>query len=213
MRAEDVVELLNYVGIVAFALSGALKAGEKDMDLLGFVVLGFSTALAGGIIRDLLLGRVPPVNVVYMPYSLTAIAASLAAFFLYPYVKKVRDYVLYPDAVGLGAFAAIGADLTANYCQLRGLGDCWLTVMMLSSVTAAGGGVIRDVLAGEVPAVLRREIYASAAAVGGLIYLAALGLGREVAMLVTIVAVIAIRIVSLARGWELPRIRQGKPRV
>ncbi|MGC9131578.1 MAG: trimeric intracellular cation channel family protein, partial [Pyrobaculum sp.] len=80
MRAEDFVELLNYVGIVAFALSGALKAGEKDMDLLGFVVLGFSTALAGGIIRDLLLGRVPPVNVVYMPYSLTAIAASLAAF-------------------------------------------------------------------------------------------------------------------------------------
>ncbi|MCU7786615.1 trimeric intracellular cation channel family protein [Pyrobaculum sp. 3827-6] len=213
MRAEDVVELLNYVGIVAFALSGALKAGEKDMDLLGFVVLGFSTALAGGIIRDLLLGRVPPVNVVYMPYSLTAIAASLAAFFLYPYVKKVRDYVLYPDAVGLGAFAAIGADLTANYCQLRGLGDCWLTVMMLSSVTAAGGGVVRDVLAGEVPAVLRREIYASAAAVGGLIYLAALGLGREVAMLVTIVAVTAIRIASLARGWELPRIRQGKPRV
>ncbi|MGB9705699.1 MAG: trimeric intracellular cation channel family protein [Pyrobaculum sp.] len=213
MRAEDVVELLNYVGIVAFALSGALKAGEKDMDLLGFVVLGFSTALAGGIIRDLLLGRVPPVNVVYMPYSLTAIAASLAAFFLYPYVKKVRDYVLYPDAVGLGAFAAIGADLTASYCQMRGLGNCWLTVMMLSSVTAAGGGIVRDVLAGEVPAVLRREIYASAAAVGGLIYLAALGLGREVAMLVTIVAVTAIRIVSLARGWELPRIRQGKPRV
>jgi len=205
--------LLNYVGIVAFALSGALKAGEKDMDLLGFVVLGFSTALAGGIIRDLLLGRVPPVNVVYMPYSLTAIAASLAAFFLYPYVKKVRDYVLYPDAVGLGAFAAIGADLTASYCQARGLGDCWLTVMMLSSVTAAGGGVVRDVLAGEVPAVLRREIYASAAAVGGLIYLAASALGREVAMLVTIVAVTAIRIASLARGWELPRVRQDKPRI
>ncbi|MGC8994080.1 MAG: trimeric intracellular cation channel family protein [Pyrobaculum sp.] len=213
MRAEDVVELLNYVGIVAFALSGALKAGEKDMDLLGFVVLGFSTALAGGIIRDLLLGRVPPVNVVYMPYSLTAIAASLAAFFLYPYVKRFRDYVLYPDAVGLGAFAAIGADLTASYCQMRGLGNCWLMVMMLSSVTAAGGGVVRDVLAGEVPAVLRREIYASAAAVGGLIYLAASALGREVAMLVTIVAVTAIRIVSLTRGWELPRVRQDKPRI
>ncbi|AET32047.1 trimeric intracellular cation channel family protein [Pyrobaculum ferrireducens] len=213
MRAEDVVELLNYVGIVAFALSGALKAGEKDMDLLGFVVLGFSTALAGGIIRDLLLGRFPPVNVVYMPYSLTAIAASLAAFFLYPHVKRFRDYVLYPDAVGLGAFAAIGADLTASYCQMRGLGNCWLTVMMLSSVTAAGGGVVRDVLAGEVPAVLRREIYASAAAVGGLIYLAASGLGREGAMLVTIVAVTAIRIASLARGWELPRVRQDKPRI
>lgn len=213
MRAEDVVEALNYLGMVAFAFSGALKAGEKDMDLLGFVVLGFSTALAGGIIRDLLLGRVPPANVVYVPYPLTAIVASLAAFFLYPHVKRIRNYVLYPDAVGLGAFAAIGADVTASYCQLRGLGNCWLTIMMLSSVTAAGGGIVRDILAGEVPAVLRREIYASAAAVGGLIYLATLTLGREVAMIITIVAVTAIRIVSLARGWELPRIRQGKPHI
>jgi uncharacterized membrane protein YeiH len=69
---------------VAFAVSGALKAGKKDMDLLGFVVLGFSTALAGGIIRDVLLGRVPPTNIAYLPYPLTAILASLATFFLYP---------------------------------------------------------------------------------------------------------------------------------
>ncbi len=70
MHAELIVEVLNYVGIVAFAVSGALKAGEKDMDLLGFVVLGFSTALAGGIIRDVLLGRVPPTNITYLPYPL-----------------------------------------------------------------------------------------------------------------------------------------------
>lgn len=68
MQTEYIVEVLNYVGIVAFAISGALKAGEKNMDLLGFVTLGFSTALAGGIIRDILLGRVPPVNLVYLPY-------------------------------------------------------------------------------------------------------------------------------------------------
>ncbi|RFA93887.1 trimeric intracellular cation channel family protein [Pyrobaculum aerophilum] len=211
MSAEIVIETLNYVGIIAFAISGALKAGEKGMDLLGFLTLGFSTALAGGIMRDVLLGRVPPVNVVYLPYPLTALTASLLAFFLYPYVKRFKDYVLYPDAVGLGAFAAIGADITANYCPAHGVHNCWLTVMMLSALTAAGGGVVRDVLAGEIPVVLRREIYASAAALGGLVYLVASPLGREAAMMATIAAVTSIRIAALTRGWELPRVKRETP--
>jgi uncharacterized membrane protein YeiH len=210
MHAELIVEVLNYVGIVAFAVSGALKAGEKDMDLLGFVVLGFSTALAGGIIRDVLLGRVPPTNITYLPYPLTAILASLATFFLYPLLRRYRDVVLYPDAVGLGAFSAIGADITATYCSARVGDSCWLTVAMLSAVTAAGGGIVRDVLAAEIPTVLRREVYATAAAAGGLVYLAALPLGRDVAMVATILVVTAVRLLSLWRGWELPRIAKQR---
>jgi len=206
MYAELIVEVLNYVGIVAFAVSGALKAGEKDMDLLGFVVLGFSTALAGGILRDALLGRLPPTNITYLPYPLTAILASVAAFFLYPHVSRYRDVVLYPDAVGLGAFSAIGADITAAYCSAQAENSCWLTVAMLSALTAAGGGIVRDVLAAEIPAVLRREVYATAAAAGGLIYLATLPLGRDVAVVTTILVVTAVRLLSLWRGWELPRV-------
>ncbi|MEZ0318876.1 MAG: trimeric intracellular cation channel family protein [Pyrobaculum sp.] len=204
-----VVEVLNYVGIVAFAVSGALKAGEKEMDLLGFIVLGFTTALAGGIMRDLLLGRVPPVNLTYLPYPLAAIAASVATFLLYSYIRRYRDVVLYPDAVGLGAFSAIGADVAATYAAKYGVENSWLLVMMLSALTAAGGGVVRDVLAGEVPVILKREVYATAAAVGGLVYLAALPLGREYAMLLTIIAVTALRLVSLWRGWELPKAGAG----
>jgi uncharacterized membrane protein YeiH len=210
MHAELIVEVLNYVGIVAFAVSGALKAGEKDMDLLGFVVLGFSTALAGGIIRDVLLGRVPPTNITYLPYPLTAILASLATFFLYPQFRRYRDAVLYPDAVGLGAFSAIGADITATYCSARVGDSCWLTVAVLSALTAAGGGIVRDVLAAEIPTVLRREVYATAAATGGLVYLAALPLGRDVAMVATILVVTAVRLLSLWRGWELPRIAKQR---
>ena len=206
MQAEIVVEILNYVGIVAFALSGALKAGEKDMDIFGFAVLGFSTALAGGIIRDVLLGRVPPVNIAYLPYPLTALLTSIVAFYLYPYVKRFKDLVLYPDAVGLGAFAAIGADIAASYC--RNMGNCWLTVMMISSLTAAGGGVVRDILSNEVPVILRREIYATAAALGGLVYILSLPLGRGVAMLITIVVVTSLRLISLVKGWELPRLKK-----
>jgi Predicted membrane protein len=207
MQTEAIVEVLNYIGIIAFAVSGALKAGEKDMDLLGFVVLGFSTALAGGIMRDVLLGRLPPVNITHLPYPLTAILASLATFFLYPHVRKYRDIVLYPDAVGLGAFAAIGADVTYTHCSIYAGDGCWLTVVMLSALTAAGGGVVRDILATEIPAVLRREIYASAAAAGGLIYLFTLPLGRDVAMMCTIFLVTTIRLISLSRGWELPRVK------
>jgi uncharacterized membrane protein YeiH len=210
MHAELIVEVLNYVGIVAFAVSGALKAGEKDMDLLGFVVLGFSTALAGGIIRDVLLGRVPPTNITYLPYPLTAILASLATFFLYPQFRRYRDAVLYPDAVGLGAFSAIGADITATYCSAQVGDGCWLTVAMLSALTAAGGGIVRDVLAAEIPTVLRREVYATAAATGGLVYLAALPLGRDVAMVATILVVTTVRLLSLWRGWELPRIAKQR---
>ncbi|MGC8582108.1 MAG: trimeric intracellular cation channel family protein [Thermoproteus sp.] len=202
MIADLVLDVLNYVGIVAFAVSGALKAGEKGMDLLGFIVLGFSTALAGGIIRDVLLSRLPPVNITYLPYQLTAISASVATFVFYDKVSRHRDVVLYPDAVGLGAFAAIGADVAFR----AGLNP--LAVIAMAAITAAGGGVVRDVLAAEIPVVLRREIYATAAAIGGGIYmLLYYSLGRGPALLGTTAIVVALRLASLRYGWELPKVK------
>ncbi len=204
MIADAIIELLNYIGIAAFAVSGALKAGKKGMDLLGFVVLGFSTALAGGIIRDMLLGRLPPVNITSVPYQLTAVLAAVITFAFYDKVDKYRDVVLYPDAIGLGAFAAIGADVALR----SGLNP--LAVMAMAALTAAGGGVVRDVLAAEIPLVLRREIYATAAALGGALYIALYhALGREVALLGTAVAVTTLRLLSLHFGWELPKARGG----
>jgi len=166
------------------------------------VVLGFSTALAGGIIRDVLLDRLPPINIAYLPYQLTAISASIATFVLYDKVNRHRDVVLYPDAVGLGAFAAIGADVALR----AGLNP--LAVVAMAAITAAGGGVVRDVLAAEIPAVLRREIYATAAAVGGGIYMVLYySLGRGPALLGTTAVVVALRLASLHYGWELPGVK------
>jgi len=166
------------------------------------VVLGFSTALAGGIIRDVLLDRLPPINIAYLPYQLTAISASIATFVLYDKANRHRDVVLYPDAVGLGAFAAIGADVALR----AGLNP--LAVVAMAAITAAGGGVVRDVLAAEIPAVLRREIYATAAAVGGGIYMVLYySLGRGPALLGTTAVVVALRLASLHYGWELPRVK------
>ncbi len=202
MIADAIIEVLNYIGIIAFAVSGALKAGEKGMDLLGFIVLGFSTALAGGIIRDVLLGRLPPVNITSVPYQLTAVAAAIATFVFYDKVSRHRDVVLYPDAVGLGAFAAIGADVAFR----SGLNP--LAVMAMAAVTAAGGGVVRDVLAAEIPLVLRREVYATAAAVGGGLYMILYYMfGRETALLGTAAIVAALRLASLHYGWELPKVK------
>lgn len=202
MIADAIIEVLNYIGIIAFAVSGALKAGEKGMDLLGFIVLGFSTALAGGIIRDVLLGRLPPVNITSVPYQLTAVAAAIVTFVFYDKVSRHRDVVLYPDAVGLGAFAAIGADVAFR----SGLNP--LAVMAMAAVTAAGGGVVRDVLAAEIPLVLRREVYATAAAVGGGLYMILYYMfGRETALLGTAAIVVALRLASLHYGWELPKVK------
>ncbi|MGC9209402.1 MAG: trimeric intracellular cation channel family protein [Nitrososphaeria archaeon] len=194
--------LLNYIGIISFSISGALKAGDKDMDLFGFIVLGYSTALAGGIMRDLLIGRIPPQNITYLPYQLAAILTAVAMFAIYDRLDRHRDFFLYPDAIGLGTFAAVGAQIAMSK------GFNILGVMAMASITAAGGGVVRDLLAAEIPQILRKEIYATAAAFGGLIYEGLYYLaGTDTALLGTALIVAGIRIVSLYFGLELPHIR------
>ena len=160
--------ITNYIGIAAFSASGSLKAIEKNMDLLGVLVLGFSTALGGGIISDVLLGIYPPINLTYLPYPLAAIATSLAVFTFYRFFEHARRPLLYFDAVGLGAFAVSGASLAYSIYPSP------LLVVSIGAITAVGGGVVRDVLANEVPMVLTREFYATAAILGaGLYYILA----------------------------------------
>lgn len=199
--ASLVIDILNYVGIIAFAVSGALKAIEKDMDLLGVVVLGFSTALVGGITRDVLLGVTPPVNITYLPYPITAIVASLAALPFARYVTRGIKPFLYADALGLGAFTAIGAQVAFTH------GINPLGIAMLASITAVGGGVVRDLLANEVPMVLSREVYATASIIGGFAYWPLVELLPGDAALIVTVLVSSIRIAAIERGWSLPRAR------
>ncbi|BBD73112.1 hypothetical protein HS1genome_1501 [Sulfodiicoccus acidiphilus] len=149
-----ILEVTNAVGIVAFAVAGATKAVEKRMDLLGALVLGFSSALAGGIIADVLLGRTPPTNLTYIPYPALALAASVLAFYFHKEIEKLRTPLLYADAVGLGAFSSSGASLAYSTSPNP------LLVIMVGTLTAVGGGALRDILANEIPSVLVREFYA-----------------------------------------------------
>ena len=191
------INIFNYIGIIAFAASGAFKAYEKNLDALGGIVLGSSVALAGGIIRDILVGVFPPTNIAYLPYPVTAIIASLIAYVFYPCIYRYRNALMYADAIGLGTFAAIGAEVAVEH-HLNVLG-----VMLLAAVTAAGGGVVRDVLASEIPVVFKQDIYATLAAPGGLIYLVFYSLlGSETAILATAIIIILTRFIIITRGSD-----------
>ncbi|WP_054842490.1 trimeric intracellular cation channel family protein [Vulcanisaeta distributa] len=191
------INIFNYIGIVAFAASGAFKAYEKNLDILGGIVLGSSVALAGGIIRDVLIGVFPPTNIVYLPYPVTAIVASLAAYVFYPCISRYRNALMYADAIGLGTFSAVGAEVAAEH-GLNVLG-----VVLMAAVTAAGGGVVRDVLAGEIPTIFRRDIYATVAVLGGAIYLVFRSmLGSETAVLATAIIIVITRFIIIMRGLD-----------
>lgn len=196
-----VLELANYIGIIAFAISGSMKAIKKGMDLLGVLVLGFSTALGGGITADLLLGKTPPTNLVYLPYPLTAFISSLFTFIFYKVFSNVNKPLLYADAIGLGAFASSGASLAYSVYPSP------LLVVMIGTITAVGGGVIRDLLSNEIPLVLTREFYASAAIIGSFTFfmLKYEGVNEEYAILISFVITTLLRIVALRMKWELPK--------
>jgi len=196
-----VLTVTNYIGIVAFAVSGSMKAIRKGMDLLGVIVLGFVTTLGGGIISNVLLGIYPPVNLTYLPYPLTAIAAGVATFVFYRFFNNVGKPLIYADAVGLGAFSASGASLAYSVSHNP------LLVTLVGAITAVGGGVVRDLLANEIPMVLTREFYATAAIIGSLTYfmLRLIGLGDSTSALVSMIATIALRFIAVRFRWELPR--------
>jgi len=192
----------NVVGIIAFSVAGSLKAIERRMDLLGVLTLGFSTSLAGGIIADVLLGKFPPSNLTEVQYPAIAIVSSALTFAFFRKVSKLRRPLLYADALGLGAFTASGASLAYSVDPNPVL------VTLVGTITAVGGGVLRDVLANEVPLVLTRDFYATAAIIGSLTYyaLAYLGLFRGYLTAVVLLLTFALRVAAIRGNWRLPTV-------
>lgn len=158
---------LDLVGVFAFALSGGLVAVKKRLDLFGVLVLAAAAALGGGVLRDLLIGHVPPVGLSDWRLLTCAVVAGLATFVYHPGIERIGRFVRVLDAAGLAVFA-IGGSLKA-----LGAGMDPLTSVLVGGITAVGGGMIRDVLAGQVPEVLRREMYALPALLGSALVVAA----------------------------------------
>jgi uncharacterized membrane protein YeiH len=196
---------LDIFGTFVFAISGAFKASRNSLDILGAMVLAVATGVGGGIIRDVLLGATPPTAFHDEVYLFTCLAGALIVILVAPYVARRWNMVMTADALGLGVFAAIGAAKAANY----GLGP--MGIVFMGTLTAVGGGAIRDLLAGEVPAIIRTDFYATAAILGSLVFLSlgAAGFGESIQVTGTIVSATALRIFAMRTNMHLPRVRRA----
>lgn len=202
--------ILQYLGTIAFAISGALVAGNKRMDLAGVVVLGSIVAVGGGTLRDLLLQQ--PVFWVADPTF--AVVGAVAALVTIPLfnrgvVKTLQDYRLVDlfDAAGLALFVITGTNVALS------AGADNLSSAIIGTISGVGGGIIRDVLAGEIPSVLKSGyLYATAAFAGALLYvlLLELSISPLVALWLPVLAIFSLRMLSLHYGWGVPKFEARK---
>lgn len=195
---------MNAVGLVAFATVGALKGSDADLDLFGVVVLGFLTALGGGMLRDVLVGRVPAALQSAGDVAVAGLGVALGVVLALEVEGRLRDTpaLLLPDAVGLAAFAATGAAVGVE-TDLNLFG-----VVVVATLTGVGGGSISDLLLVEVPAVLREDFYATPAALGGVVAWTAVELSLPVAVATLAAAgsVLLVRLAALRYDWRLPTV-------
>ena len=201
--ANLLVLALDLIGTFVFAISGAMLGIRQGMDLFGILVLAFVTAVFGGILRDLLIGAVPPAAVGSWYYLALAVTAGLLAFWCHNLLARLQQPVLFFDAAGLGIFAVAGTQKALDY------GLNWPMAAVLGVISGIGGGMVRDVLAAQTPVVLRSDIYAVAALAGGLVVVTGsyLGLPSTFVALAGAALCVFLRIMALYRGWKLPRVR------
>ena len=205
LTLKTLVLVLDLCGTFVFALSGALAAVRRQLDLFGVLVLSFAAANSGGIARDLLIGAVPPAAIGDWRYLAAALAAGLLTFFWAPLIEKLQNPVRMFDAAGLALFAVAGAQKALAF----GLNP--VMAALLGMLTGIGGGMVRDVLLTDVPMVLRADLYAVAALAGAAVVVlgAALGLPSTPTAIAAALLCFGLRMLAVRRGWRLPIA--GKP--
>ena len=194
---------VDLAGTLLFGIEGATAAIAGHLDLLGLMVLAFSTALAGGIFRDLLIGDVPPSALRDWRYSAIAFTGGAIVFFLHRFVQGIPNSVIVVlDAAGLALFAVAGTEKALLYKMHP------FVAILLGTITGVGGGTVRDILLAQVPVVLRADVYATAAMAGA----AAMILGRRLGLSSTLAAFVGgmlcfvLRLVSVWQHWNLPTV-------
>lgn len=197
------VLILEVIGTIAFAVSGALTGVRKKLDIFGVVMLGFTTALGGGIIRDVLLGVIPPMAFRNPFYALLAAAVATLMFFpvVRKYTAKAEKYLFIMDTVGLAVFTVIG--VRAGIAS----GSIFLAVFV-GMLTGVGGGVLRDLFVNEKPYIFVKHFYACASIVGALATALCWQYGETVAMALGAAIVFELRVLAARFHWSLPKIKQ-----
>ncbi len=207
-----IIFITEVLGTVAFAVSGAIVAIDRGLDVFGVMVIGCITAVGGGIIRDIMLGTVPPASFVNL-YPIAISAAASLAVFVVAYALRDRYAMMRTkidvvnnifDALGLAAFAVMGTESAIS----AGYGYNALFCVSLGTLTCIGGGILRDIMTNSTPYVLKKRIYAIAAIAGSLLYLylSRSELHPSVPTLVSLTTVFAIRILATVFRWSLPKI-------
>lgn len=202
--------IIEIIGTIAFASSGALVAIKQKLDLLGVAVLGVTTAVGGGMLRDIILGNVPPSLFIHPVYVYTAFLASMMLFLIVllnqqilesRYIAAYEKVMNLADAVGLAAFTVTGIDTAV----LAGYEEYHFLSVFLGVLTGVGGGILRDILAGQSPYILRRHVYASASIAGAVCYVCLNGwLSRDNSMIASAILIVVIRILATRFNWNLP---------
>ena len=207
MDTSDLLIVLDLVGVAVFAASGALTGVEKKLDIFGVVFLSAATAIGGGLIRDAVLGATPAIALTDWRYLVTPAVVGLIVFYVHPTVNKMSRVLLVVDAAGLGLFAVAGTRKAIDF-GVGPVGACGVGVL-----TAIGGGILRDVLVREIPVVLHREIYATAALAATLFVVVADRQGWDDTIFAIVGAGIAfvIRVVSRWRRWSAPTPKMSTP--
>ena len=199
-----VIQILDLFGTMAFAVTGAFKAIEHKSDIVGIIILSTITGIAGGVIRDITFGKLPPTAVVNPLYITITVSTAIVIFFLYPSLKKHSDLFLKFDAIGLGVFTIIGSIFAYNMFGLN-----FLAMSISGVLTAIGGGILRDVFVNEIPMVFVKEFYASASFLGVVILFTLLSINTNVSLSAIIAMIIttSIRLIAVKLQWNLPRAR------
>ena len=201
-KLHSLYAFVDLAGTFAFAVSGAVAAKEKDLDVFGILVVSFTVACGGGIVRDLSIGAIPPAGLSDWRYLLVSVIAAIIAVGVSPLMKLLDRPVILFDAVGLSLFAVTGAEKALIFSHNNEV------AVLLGMMTAVGGGVIRDIFLNRIPVIFEKEIYASAALLGAGIVVAGhyLNVPNGWAFPIGFVVCLAIRLLAMKYHWKLPVI-------
>jgi len=199
--------VFDLAGTFVFALSGATKAVHHRLDFFGVLVLGFAAGNSGGIARDVMIGAIPPAAINEWGYLAVSMLAGVTTFFWYPLINRLSNPVLLFDAAGLALFVVVGTDKALAFHAGP------VAAILFGTLTGIGGGMVRDVLVGEIPTVLRTDIYALAALIGATVMVGAraLHLPSAVTSILGAVLCLGIRLGAMHYGWRLPAANPREP--
>ena len=200
---DTLLVAFDLAGTFVFALSGATAGVKHRLDLFGVLVLSFAAGSSGGIARDLMIGAIPPAAIIDWRYVAVSMLAGLMTFYRYRLINRLSNPVLVFDAAGLALFAVSGAGKALAFHSGS------VAATLLGTLTAIGGGMVRDILVREIPTVLRAEVYAVAALVGAAVVVlgSALHLSSSGASIAGAVLCFGLRFIAMRRGWQLPTAR------